>query len=400
MSRRNKKKNIRPDPQKRSRYAAVMPVNWESVLSTGYTQLSQNPEVISAVNKIANLIGSMTIHLMENSKNGDQRISNALSNLVDIHPNKYMTRMTWMSSIVRSLLLEGDGNCVLYPRTVSGLIEGIYPLNPGSVSFVPNGDFGYSIFYNGKEYLPEDLIHIVINPDPNYPWKGVGYRKSLRSVAETLNQASATKKGFMESKWQPSLIVKVDGMADELSNSDGRQKLLDKYIKSNQTGEPWLIPADGFDVVTVKPLSLNDLAIKDSVEMDKKTVASILDVPAFVLGAGEFNKEEWNNWINTRIKGICECIQQALTRSLLIKPEWYFRFNYRSLYAYDIQTLSTVGCDLYTRGIVTGNEVRDSLGYSPMDGLDELIILENYIPQGMIGDQKKLEWYYVKKKDS
>ena len=219
-------------------------------------------------------------------------------------------------------------------------------------------------------------------------------------MAETLNQASATKKGFMESKWQPSLIVKVDGMADELSNSDGRQKLLDKYIKSNQTGEPWLIPADGFDVVTVKPLSLNDLAIKDSVEMDKKTVASILDVPAFVLGAGEFNKEEWNNWINTRIKGICECIQQALTRSLLIKPEWYFRFNYRSLYAYDIQTLSTVGCDLYTRGIVTGNEVRDSLGYSPMDGLDELIILENYIPQGMIGDQKKLEWYYVKKKDS
>lgn len=391
MSRRNKKKNIRPDPQKRSNYAAVMPVNWESVLSTGYTPLSQNPEIISAVNKIANLIGSMTIHLMENSKNGDQRISNALSNLVDIHPNKYMTRMTWMSSIVRSLLLEGDGNCVLYPRTVSGLIEGIYPLNPGSVSFVPNGDFGYSILYNGKEYFPEDLIHIVINPDPNYPWKGVGYRKSLRSVAETLDQANVTKKGFMESKWQPSLIVKVDGMVDEFSNSDGRQKLLDKYIKSNQTGEPWLIPADGFDVVTVKPLSLNDLAIKDSVEMDKKTVASILDVPTFVLGAGEFNKEEWNNWINTRIKGICECIQQALTRSLLIKPEWYFRFNYRSLYAYDIQTLSTVGCDLYTRGIVTGNEVRDSLGYSPMDGLDELIILENYIPQGMIGDQKKLE---------
>lgn len=391
MSRRNKKKNIRPDPQKRSNYAAVMPVNWESILSSGYTPLSQNPEIISAVNKIANLIGSMTIHLMENSKNGDQRISNALSNLVDIHPNKYMTRMTWMSSIVRSLLLEGDGNCVLYPRTVSGLIESIYPLNPGSVSFVPNGDFGYSILYNGKEYFPEDLIHIVINPDPNHPWKGVGYRKSLRSVAETLDQASATKKGFMESKWQPSLIVKVDGMVDEFSNSDGRQKLLDKYIKSNQTGEPWLIPADGFDVVTVKPLSLNDLAIKDSVEMDKKTVASILDVPAFVLGAGEFNKEEWNNWINTRIKGICECIQQALTRSLLIKPEWYFRFNYRSLYAYDIQTLSTVGCDLYTRGIVTGNEVRDSLGYSPMDGLDELIILENYIPQGMIGDQKKLE---------
>jgi HK97 family phage portal protein len=196
----------------------------------------------------------------------------------------------------------------------------------------------------------------------------------------------------MKSEFKPNVIVKVDAMVDEFASKDGREKLLKKYVESSEAGMPWILPGgDTFQVESVKPLTLNDLAINESVEIDKKTVASILDCPAFVLGVGSFNKDEWNNWIHTRVKSICDAIGQAFTRSILIKPDWYFKFNYRSLLSYDIQTLSTVGANMYTRGILTGNEVRDSLGYSPMDGLDELVILENYIPQGMIGYQKKLE---------
>lgn len=385
-----KKKQTRAEPQEKSNNTVVL-INdaYDMLCCSGYTSLAKNPEIISGVNKLCDLISSMTIYLMSNTDKGDVRIKNELSKKVDICPNPYMTRKTFISNIVRSLLLEGDGNSVVFPVTQNGLLDRLIPVNGNRVSYIPD-DFGYKLYYNGLEYKPEDVLHFVINPDPDYPWRGTGYRVSLKEVAETLQQASKTKKGFMESKWHPSLIVKVDALTDEFSSKSGRSKLLDQYLETSEAGEPWMIPAEEFDVKEVRPLSLNDIALPDSVKLDKRTVSAILDIPPFVVGEGNFNEKEWNNFINTRIRTLCNAIEQELTRKLLIHPDWYFRFNLRSLYAYDINTLATVGANLYTRGILTGNEVRDSIGYSPKDTLDELVILENYIPAGMIDKQKKL----------
>ena len=380
----------RAEPAKKAASFLCAPASYEILCGAGYTKLSQTPEIVAAVNKIADLISGMTIHLMGNTDNGDTRIRNELAKKIDISPNRYTTRKTFLAAVVRTLLLEGDGNAVVLPKTERGYLEDLIPVPSDMVSFVPDGE-GYRILVNGMAYDPADVLHFVLNPSPREYWRGTGCRATLKETAENLRQANVTKKGFMESKWKPSMIVKVDGMVEEFASKEGRSRLLEQYVESTKAGEPWMLPAEQFEVIEVRPLSLNDIAIADSVRMDRRAVAAVLDVPPFVVGEGEYSEAEWNNFVNTRIRPICKAIEQELTKKLLISPDWYFRFSIRSLYSYDIRTLSEVGANLYTRGIMTGNEVRDWMGLSPKAGLDELVILENYIPQGMIGEQKKLE---------
>ena len=376
--------------QKRSMVWLTDNPGFESLRCQGYTTLAESPEVSTAVNTIARLIGSMTIHLMANQVNGDVRILNALSRVVDIEPNRYMTRSNFIQWIVRTMLMDGRGNAVVWPRTEGGALRELVPIPPAYTAFIPDGLYGYRISIAGEEYDPAQLLHFAVNPGSFFPWLGMGFTMTLADVANNLKQAAATERGFMESKWKPSLIVKVDGLFDELSTPDGRKKLLDDYVTTNEAGQPWLIPAEQFEVQEVKPLTLSDLALADFVKLDKRSVAAILGVPAFVLGVDEFKRDEWNSFVSTTIMPLAQVIQQELTRKLLIEPQQYFRFSSRSLYNYDLKELAEVADGQYVRGIMTGNEVRDWLGMSPMDGLDELIILENYIPRGMIGDQAKL----------
>lgn len=362
----------------------------DEICISGYTSLDKNPEIMTACHRIAELIGSITIHLMSNTERGDERIINELSKTIDINPIQTMTRKTWMESIVMNLLLYGEGNSIVWPHTYEGYLQSLEPISADRVSFLPVDYRNYKILIDGQAHNPENMLHFVHNPDRHYLWKGKGLNVSLRELAENLKQASETEKGFMKSKWKPSLIVKVDAMIDEFAGVEGRKKLMDEYVRTGEAGSPWIIPADQFEVQEVRPLSLSDLALSDMVQIDKRAVASILGVPPFVVGVGEYNKEAWNNFIQTTVRSICTGIAQEMTKKLIISPKWYLKFNTLSLMDWDIQTIANVFGGLSDKGIITGNEVRDRIGMSPMDGLDELRILENYIPSDMIGNQKKL----------
>ena len=357
----------------------------------GYTRLSDNPEIQTACLRIAELIGSMTIRLMCNTDEGDIRIQNELSKMIDITPCGTMTRMQWMTAVVMNLLLYGGGNSVIIPHTKAGILTALEPVAAWRVNFQEDQTRprDYKILIDGVAKDPEELIHITYNPDPRSLWKGQGITVTLQDVANNLKQAGKTRKAFLQSEWKPSIIVKVDGLTEEFASPEGREKLLESYVKPTHPGAPWMIPSEAFSVEQIRPLTLSDLAINDSIELDKKTIASVIGVPAWLLGVGSFNRDEWNNFVQTRIRSIVLGIQQELTRALIISPKWYLEFNTWSLMDYDLKSMSDILLSGADRGYVTGDEWRDRMHMAPA-GLKEFKVLENYIPADMSGAQKKL----------
>lgn len=362
---------------------------WNDVIRNGYTPLDQIPEVVACARKIAELIGSATIHLMNNTEDGDERIVNELSRMIDITPMPNMTRATWMESIIMTLLLYGKGNAVVLPHTREGFLESLEPLAADRVQFKAIDKMNYRIMVDGIPKDPESLLHFVYNPDKYYPWMGKGVTVAIRDVLDNITQARATEKAFMSSEYKPSIIVRVDALVEEFSTPEGRQKIIDDYMKPAQKGQPWLIPSEQFDVQQVKPLTLADLAINDSVMIDKRMVAALFGVPAWVVGVGEYKKDEWNVFIQTKIMSMAKAIAAEMTKKLILSPQWYLTFNVWSLMDYDLKAVSDVLLAGSDRGFVNGDEWRDRVHMNPA-GLKEYRVLENFIPVDMAGLQKKL----------
>lgn len=375
----------KPGREKRSGVLCTPDV-WTILCGDGYKPVTSCPEVQMCAGVYADLISCMTIHLMQNTDQGDVRIKNELAKKLDISPNKDMTRSTFMSLLVSTLILHG--NQVTIPRYNGELLEELQPVKPSMVSFRQDGE-SYRVYAGGREYSPDEVLHFLIRPDPEQPWQGQGFQVALADVVRSLRQTNATKEAIMKNP-APSVIVKVNGLLEELNNKDGRKKLRDQYLDDSEAGKPWMIPADTIDVEQVKPLTLNDLAIEKSLELDKKAVAAMMGVPSFLVGVGEFKREEFNWFVSTRVMAVAKSIEQELTKKLLYSPELYWRFNYRSLLNYDIGELVNAGKEMVDRIALRRNEWRDWLGFAPDPDMDELLALENYIPADRLGDQGKL----------
>lgn len=358
-----------------------------SELPAGYHRLLDSPEISACINRIAAIISGATIYLMENTDEGDVRVHDELARFVDINPWPNMaTRQSWMNWIVTTLLGEGDGEAFVLPRTSGGKFTALEPM-PGAVS-IDNPAGGYFVQWRGYTYAPDEVLHFRLYADPDRPWKGRGVRVQANRLAASLNTTSQLKDMLNSPDYKPPLIIAVNS-DNAFSDEAERENFRESYLSESKDGKPWILPADLVKIEQIKPMSLTDLAVKDTVELDKKTATAIFGVPGFTLGIGSFSEAEHNHAVRTVYVPICQGIEQELTLKLLASPRRYFKISRRRLYAYDLKNLIDMDLAMADRGYLNGDEVRADMDLDPV-GLTERTRLENFIPTDMAGNQKKL----------
>jgi len=111
------------------------------------------------------------------------------------------------------------------------------------------------------------------------------------------------------------------------------------------------------------------------------------------VGVGEFNVEEYNNFINTIVMSYARIIEQELTKKIIYADDRYFKFNSKSLMQYSLSDKISFAKQMVGAGAMNRNEMRCEFDYSPVDNpaMNEYNVLENYIPVDRLGDKKKLD---------
>lgn len=360
---------------------------WKVFCLDGYKPVASCEEVQMAINAYARSVATMTIHLMQNTKDGDVRIKNQLSRKVDITPNPNVGRTNLMFMLVKQMM--ETGNALVYPEYKNGYLEWLRPMPTSQYQLMEDGN-SFHVMYNGKRLEPDEIINLVFNPDPERPWKGQGVTVDVKDMVKALRQANSTRNALLESP-APSLIVKVSELAPELQSPEGQEQLAEKYARQATSGKPWMIPAEAMEVKEVKPLSIADLAIKDNLELDKRAVAAMIGVPPYEVGVGTYNKDDHNNFVATKLQFVAQIVEQEFTAKLLIAEDLHFRLNKRSLMAYALGDLVNMGKEMVDRMAMDRNEWRDMMDMPPDERMNELLALENFIPADKLGDQKKLK---------
>lgn len=326
--------------------------------------------VLACVHTIASTVAQLPIGVID--VNGVDVSTGKLPALLK-RPNEYQTSYSLKYSMVSSLLTHGN----IFLRVImtkSGVPVQIVPIDPSEMT-ISNNVMGMPIYeHNTHGVIPtKEVIHVQDVAGFNSTGLSRVVLAAERIAAliaadqligDTFRNGINVSHVFTAPQGTPK--DKMDQMRSDLQTRYANDGI-------NRGGG---ILLEGATLQAVKGATPADADLRAIREHLIQEIASVFRIPASMVGGGESAKysnlrQSQTSFYRDTISPITESIQQAFDLKLGDANQSVV-FDVSSLMKGDQESQVRMYTQAITGGFLTPNEARESLGYQPMEGGDEL----------------------------
>lgn len=345
---------------------------------------------ISAVYRCVELISDAVAMLPIRVKNGNSVVANhSLYSVFDNRDN-LISKYNLIKLLIQSVLLRGNGFAFI-SRNGDGSVKSLRYLESGDVSIVYNKQQG-TLYYQcatltNKRIEPINMVHLVKNSYDGI--NGISVVSYADNTLRITKAGEATAENFYSKGGNLSGVLTVQG---QLSATQ-RQDIINNWNTAYSGGGQGIAVLQGN--MQYQPIQVNarDAQLIEARQYNVRDIARFFGVAPSMLGDNEgasYGSVEANQqaFILHTVMPYITMVENEFSRKLLKGTETDFRVDLDETYLLRADKAATANYfeKLAKNGILTRNEIRRELGYTPIDGGDTLIMAYTKIEDNTISD--------------
>lgn len=358
------------------------------VALTGDYQANGNlyeSDIVGAIaNAIASNVGKLQPQIVRNTDAGTVARNDYLSRMLSLRWADELDAYSALYRMASDLVYYSNAFAVIFYNDDFTRITAIRPITASNVRIWEDAGgnllFRFTWSYDGKQYtLPyQNVIHLKSRYDKKR-FMGSMPDVQLKNTLELLDTTGEALRATVRNSSNLKGYLKYNNFIDDAELKAKVKEFQDAYMSvGNSGGIAGLDNSMEFHEIAQKTVTIPTLQM----QFLRDNVYRYYGVNEKIL-TSSFNEAEWNSFYESVVEPISIQLSLEFTFKLLSERERGFGnriiFTANRLQYATLQTRMTIGSQLYDRGIITINELRELMYYEPIDGGDVRMISLNYV---------------------
>lgn len=355
-----------------------------------YGALSQSP-FFAAVNLISNGVAQMSWNI----KKTDDELQDGADYVNHLFDKCLLTRFMLVKNMIKDVLLNGNGFAYIHrDRKGQPLTLEYIPFKDCSIVWNPaTRKLFYQMPRISKSLIePINVLHILMHSS-----NGVEGRSILSFATNTIKLSGNAEKAASEYFGSGMTVQGILSTDAPRLTKDQRQSIRSAWSESQVGNGSGLAVLEGG--MKFSPVSSNskDAQLIETRIFNVQEVARWFNLHPVLLG--DLSKTSYNSVEQAQLQFVVntlapyvEMLEQEINRKLIMPDDqsnYYIDIIEEDIIKTDKQAQANYLNTLVQSGIITRNEARYQLGYTPVEGGDELIVAYTDINQNTIGGNEQ-----------